>query len=100
MLNYQRAPFTEDYYKDLDNYSIDKCVVSKAFGYTFDISNVKTQAAAVSSVIGEYGPSLSCGVVDVDEKLPEFIQALKDAGIDDVIAENQKQFDAWLLTQK
>lgn len=99
MLNYQRSPFTEEYYTDLQNYAIDNCEVSKSFGYYFDISNIKTQAAAVSSVINEYGPSLACGVVDVDTKLPEFIQALKDAGIGDVIAENQKQFDAWLAEQ-
>jgi len=34
--------------------------------------------------------------VDVDSVLPEFRQALKDAGIDKVIAEKQRQLDEWL----
>ena len=39
--------------------------------------------------------SLSLGVVDPNNIVPEFQSALKAAGIDKVIAENQKQFDAW-----
>ena len=35
-------------------------------------------------------------LVEVDEYLEKFNQELKDAGIDDIIAEEQRQFDEFL----
>ena len=93
---YQRAPFTEEWYETLDQYSAENAQLSQAFGYVFDSSSVRTQVAAVSSVIGEYNPSLMCGMVeDVEGRVEEFRAALKTAGIDEIIAENQRQFDEW-----
>ena len=51
--------------------------------------------AAVQSVFDQYRLPLENGVIDPDENLPKFIQALKDAGIDTVIAEKQRQLDEW-----
>ena len=39
------------------------------------------------------------GLVDVDSYLEKFNEELKAAGIDEIIAEEQKQFDAWLAVQ-
>ena len=44
--------------------------------------------------VGQVIPALESGRVDLDSSYPEFIQALKDAGIDTVIADKQAQFDA------
>lgn len=68
---------------------------SKAFGFTFDNSTVKTQYTAVNNVINQYLPGLRCGSLDPETELPKFQQSLKDAGIDEIIAEKQKQLDAW-----
>lgn len=38
------------------------------------------------------------GCVDIDTVLPEFQAALKDVGIDDIIACKQEQMDAWLAS--
>lgn len=73
----------------------DGAIKSNALGFVFDPSNVKTEVAAVQAVFDQYRLPLENGVVDPDENLPKFIQALKDAGIDTVIAEKQKQLDAW-----
>lgn len=98
---YQRAPFTEEWYETLDEFSAENATVSQAFGYVFDSSPVKTQVAAVSSVVGEYNPSLMCGMVeDVEGRVAQFREALKTAGIDDIIAENQRQFDEWRASKK
>lgn len=70
-----------------------KC--SPALGFTFDSSSVQTQYTAVNNVIKQYYSALDCGSVDPEVELPKFIQALKDAGIDDIIAEKQAQLDAW-----
>ncbi|MBO9608448.1 MAG: DUF3502 domain-containing protein, partial [Paenibacillaceae bacterium] len=43
---------------------------------------------------------LSIGAVDPDVELPKFLEKLKNAGADAIIAEKQKQLDAWKATQK
>lgn len=70
-------------------------IKSKALGFTFDSSPVKTEYAAVSNVLSQYRIALECGALDPDKVLPEFNAKLKDAGIDKIIAEKQKQLDAW-----
>ena len=72
---------------------------SDAFGFTFDSSNVKTQYSAVNNVINQYLPGLVCGTLDPDTELENFRQALRDAGIEDIVAEKQTQLDAWLAQQ-
>ncbi|WP_336772500.1 ABC transporter substrate-binding protein [Paenibacillus sp. MMO-58] len=68
---------------------------SKAMGFGFDPTPVKTEYAAVSNVITQYKMPLETGSVDPEKVLPEFISKLKAAGIDKIIAEKQKQLDAW-----
>lgn len=68
---------------------------SKALGFLFDASPVKTEYAAVSNVITQYKIPLETGSVDPAKILPEFISKLKSAGIDKIIAEKQKQLDEW-----
>lgn len=96
---YQRAPMTDEFVATIPDYMYPKAPVSKYLGYTFDESPVSTELAAVNAAIGQYGPTLECGLVDPEEVIPEFISALKAAGIDTVIAENQKQLDAWLASK-
>ena len=47
----------------------------------------------------QYYLPLINGEVDVDEILPVFQKALKDAGIDAIVAEKQAQLDAWLAAK-
>ncbi|GGH40758.1 ABC transporter substrate-binding protein [Paenibacillus segetis] len=75
-------------------------VVAPTFGFNFDTSKVKTEVASVTNVAKEFIPSLYTGSVDPDEYLPKAIQKFKDAGIDKVLAEAQKQFDEWKAAQK
>ena len=69
--------------------------ISPARGFVFDSSPVKTQHAAVKNVFDEFRPSLEYGVADPETALPEFLDKLEAAGLSDVIAEKQTQFDAW-----
>ncbi|OKP80756.1 ABC transporter substrate-binding protein [Paenibacillus helianthi] len=68
---------------------------SKALGFTFDPTPVKTEVAAIGNVITQYALPLETGSVDPDKILPKFIENLKTAGIDKVITEKQKQLDEW-----
>lgn len=64
-------------------------------GFAFDAEPVSSQIAQCSAVVSEYLPALSCGAVDVDTTLNEFLHALKNAGVDEIIAEMQRQVDKW-----
>jgi putative aldouronate transport system substrate-binding protein len=68
---------------------------SPIMGFKFKADAVSTEIANISSVVSEYTPGLNTGTIDPESKLAEFQQKLKTAGIDKVIAEAQKQLDAW-----
>ena len=72
---------------------------SVSFGFVFDSSKVVNQYAAVNNVIMQYYSALDCGSADPKTEIPKFVQALKEAGIDDIIAEKQAQYDAWRAAQ-
>ena len=74
-------------------------IPSKALGFVCDLSNVSDQYAACANVIAQYYLPIINGVVDIDETLPVFQKALRDAGIDDIVKEKQRQLDAWLATK-
>ena len=61
---------------------------------------MSTEQSTVKSVISKYLTQLEYGTVDLDTVYPEFLKALESAGIDKIIAENQKQLDQWLAEQK
>ncbi len=81
------------------NNEVNETNTSKYLGYAFNPESVKTQYAAVQDVISTYRTSLECGVVDPSAVLPEFLNALNAAGIDEVIAANQASLDAWIDAQ-
>lgn len=74
---------------------------TKAVGYAYDTTAMSTKIANVDAVVQQYIPTLESGTeTDLDALYNEFLDALKTAGIDDIIADNQAQFDAWQAQQK
>lgn len=69
---------------------------SKAMGFVFDSTSVKAEIAALTNVVNQYKLGLECGQSNPEETLPKFIADLEANGIDKVIAEKQKQLDAYL----
>jgi putative aldouronate transport system substrate-binding protein len=80
------------YIKYLDGFS-------KPYIYTnfvFNQSPVSTQVAAISQVANSMIPAISLGMAgDPAKAVADFRSQLKSAGIDQVIAEVQKQVNAW-----
>ena len=71
------------------------------FGYVFQADPVFAQIREIQNVVHEYRPVLETGMADdADQLLDEFITALKAAGMEEIIQENQKQLDVWLINQK
>jgi putative aldouronate transport system substrate-binding protein len=81
-------------WKEMDEFN-KKAMKSKALGFSWDSSSVKAEVTAVLNVIDQYRRGLESGVLDPDKELPNFIAKLKNAGIDKVVAEKQKQLDEW-----
>lgn len=78
---------------------IDEAWYPPLFGFMPSNDNVSTQAAAVSNVRNQYFNALTYGDVNPEEFLPQFIQALEAAGINEIIADYQAQVDAWLAAK-
>ena len=68
---------------------------SPVMGFAFDSTAVSSEVAAISNVINQYLPGLSCGSLNPDTEMDTFLEALDDAGMQTVIEEKQKQLDAW-----
>lgn len=92
------TPVDEAMFDEMLEYN-DTIKYSKAFGYSFDTSAYANQIAAINNVLETYRAQLAWGTVDVDTVLPQFLTELEAAGINDVIAANQEQLDAWLAEQ-
>lgn len=73
---------------------------SAALGFSFVTDKIKTELAQLDAVGKEYGTPLSKGMVDPATALPEYIAKQKEAGIDTVIAEVQRQIDEWKQAKK
>ena len=73
----------------------DNALASKAMGFTFDNTEVSAEYTALTNVYNEYHKQLELGFVNPDEGIPEFVERLKAAGLDDYIAVKQEQLNAW-----
>lgn len=81
---------------------IDKALaeadISPVMGFTFDRKPVENEIAQVNTIAKEY-ERLNRGMVDdIDATLTEYKAKLKEAGIDKIIAEMQRQIDEWAKT--
>ncbi|WNR42767.1 ABC transporter substrate-binding protein [Paenibacillus roseipurpureus] len=72
----------------------ETATASKLLGFNFDAAPVKSEIAKSSAVYDEYSRSIELGIASID-KYNEFLVKLKTAGSDKIIAEMQKQVDAW-----
>lgn len=89
---YDENPYTQS--KQIN----DTAKLHAAIGFSFDETPVSTQMAACKSVCSTYLTEFSTGqhgdkVMEIYET---FIGKLKAAGMDEIVAEKQRQLDAWL----
>lgn len=81
----------EDVIEDYETWN-DGCIMQKDIGFVFDLEPVKEQYALLQNVGTEYLVPIALGFADYDTAFPEALQRLKDAGIDEYLAEYQRQF--------
>ncbi|MCA0756734.1 extracellular solute-binding protein [Paenibacillus sp. N4] len=69
-------------------------------GFNFDTEPVKQELTARQAVYDEYGRKLLFGLeADVDKAVDEYIKRMNEAGTDKIVAEMQKQMDAFLAAK-
>ncbi|MCI2049309.1 MAG: ABC transporter substrate-binding protein [Lachnospiraceae bacterium] len=97
------SPAGEDFIQQWKDMT-DKATVSPIVGYMFSDADYQTESAAITNVINQYLPTIENGSCESEDAtkayVDEFVKALQTAGIDDVIAGNQEQMDAYLAAQK
>lgn len=71
-------------------------VYSKAFGLTFDMTDLATEVAACQIVLNQYRFAVENGSVSTDAVLDEFIEKLYDAGLQKIMDSKQAQLNAFL----
>lgn len=68
---------------------------SPLLGFSFDAEPIQSELAQTASILAEYKDSLTSGTADPGKLLPEMLNKLQQGGADKIIAEKQRQIDAW-----
>ncbi len=69
--------------------------VSEFLGFGFDTTGLENEIAQITNTIAEYRPALNCGFY-TDEYYDEFMQKMRDNGVDKFVTTVQEQLDAFL----
>ncbi|MBT2293143.1 ABC transporter substrate-binding protein [Paenibacillus albidus] len=75
----------------------ENATLSLGYGFVFDPTTVKSEIAALDAVSEQYWEIIGNGAVDQDEMIKKFNDDLYSAGLQKVMDEKQRQFDAWLV---
>ena len=70
-----------------------------SLGFRFRTEPVAAELTALGTVADGMNTALFTGYVDPEAELPQYIEALKAAGLDTVKAEIEKQYAAWKATK-
>lgn len=99
--NYQRFP-QESTQEEIDTYRTwdDDALMSKAFGFRFNNENVLAIENKCNEITGKMFTQICTGFVDFETEYPKAVAALKEAGIDEYVAEVQRQLDEFFAQQK
>lgn len=84
-----------DYFDKLMEFN-NSATESAALGFMFDTAQCADAYSACLNIHQKYFNALLCGAVDPDEVIPQAVEEMKAAGLDEVIAEEQAQLDAFL----
>ena len=94
LINYLTEADPQDKWNQFEEFN-KKGKKTQSLGFVFDPTPVNTQIAQCTGVWNEYVPGLQVGASNPDEMLPKAIEALNAAGMQDILAEMQKQLDAF-----
>lgn len=70
--------------------------LSPAYPFCFRNTDVSLRVDACRGLKELYHNALTCGYLDPEDALPEFLQKLEEAGIREIMELKQRQLDAWI----
>lgn len=97
-ISYFDKSYPQDTYEQYEAFNSGN-IPAPALGFNMNIAPVSTEVAAINNVLAEYYRPLINGTVDPEKVLPVFLQKLQIAGVETLIAEEQKQLDLWKAAQ-
>ncbi len=74
--------------------------MAKSTGFIFDQTSIKTEIAAINTIIKEYELLIMSGTIDTDSGLKEMKAKLENTGSLKVLEEAQKQYEAWKVSKQ
>lgn len=77
----------------------ENAIVSPAMGFSFDNSKVADDIAACQAIFNEYKGIIHTGTGDVEANVAAMMDAMRDSGFDEIVAEVQAQLDAWMASK-
>lgn len=84
---------------DRDAVDLNQAIISPILGFVPDLTPIQNEVAQLSTVAKQYCDPLDKGLIDVEPGLETCQNQIKSAGIDTIVAELQRQIDAWKATQ-
>jgi putative aldouronate transport system substrate-binding protein len=97
MINYLKDTESPTKWDDIRKFN-ESAIPMKSMGFQWTKADeFKSQIDALRLILGKQ--YLQYGVSDIDTELPKLITQLKQAGIDDVVASIQSEYDAWLASK-
>ena len=72
---------------------------SPAMGFSYDNTNTADMIAACQAIFNEYKPIIHTGTGDVEANVAAMMSAMRDSGFDEIVADVQAQYDAWLASK-
>jgi len=86
--------------QDRDAADLKKAIYSPILGFVPNLSPIQNEVAQLATAAKQYCDPVDKGLVDVEPGLKACQDQIKAAGIDKIVAELQKQIDAWKASNK
>lgn len=94
MISYLLTDEPDDKYEQFKTFN-SEAIDAATLGFLPNITSIKNELSVCSNVVSEYNPLLCVGAVEPETYLKNMLSALKSAGLENVKAELQKQYDEW-----
>lgn len=78
----------------------ESAITAPHLGFVLNTQPVEAEIAALTGTIEEYGKALESGMVDPEENIPKFLQAMEENGVEILLDEIEKQLAEWQNTKK
>lgn len=93
-------PTTENIEQGYDMTKVDQSTLnySPLLGFFVQTDTISTEVAQLSTVTEEYKKAIECGMSD-EATYQEFLNKMKDSGLEKYLEEIQRQLDDWLAQQ-